>query len=1159
MKALLGALAKEGMLSIVVLIVLVALTWMGGEYLEWDVKLRVLIIIGLLAVFLIMYVAQKVLAVRRAMTIENQLRAQAQMHVQSTIPDKQPEIQALEQQFQEALAALKNSGLGKDALYRLPWYPIIGPPGAGKSTALQESGLNFPSMGTGPKAIRGIGGTRNCDWWFTDEGILLDTAGRYTTELDDQQEWFSFLDLLKKSRPSKPINGAIVAISIADLVSATDSQIEEYASTIRDRLDELCKRLQLVFPVYLMFTKCDLLQGFSEFFEDFSKADRAQAWGTSFKYSGNPGKTYSELFLDECAALTANLRNRRVGALGTERPVKKRQAVYLFPLQFEMAQKKLAEFIGHLFKPNPFQESPILRGFYFTSGTQKGTPVDQVVAAMSKAFGVEAPVEQAEEAVIERKSFFLKDLFTKIIFPDQHLAQPTAGVRKKLRLLRLASVAASLAFLALCTIFSTISFAGNGALLFTAGNAGARVRQLEKEKPKDLQENLLALDDLRDELTDLDAGPTLGKRFFLYRGHDINADLRKVYFDRIRTFFVLPMQSKMQSDLVSMRDKPQKSMADHDRMFDLHRAYQMLAENEDGKTREEGQMGSLKADIDVLKRVLETQEYWLAGPAAAGSVTPEVKALAFKQLEFVLSQLDRPDAWRYRADKELVDRINRFLSGAVWMTESYNDIINTGKGTTGKVNRDFMLKTEGRKYVEFRDSRGDFEFTQLYTQELYNRYVSVAIGDKSKTLSERFKELRKNVPADEIVRDLIRVYQEDYARLWIELVENTRIVPFANVKDAVMKLRALCGPESTILEYFKALSENQQLRVAENDLRNRSTIEIKVVEELLKRLMELQAAMDSFSRSAAEGSGFTGDDPAKLNELVAAFDTCVLKMNEAMDRVATDRVERERIARVFRQMVKNAAEATQADCLAEANKVWADRVFLPFKNEFAGKYPFTNDDKAAGVPLATFSKMFNPTITGSSPGTIAKTMDMLRRLSKTKINDDNLLKLAPGFLKAMEAAGRITQALYPAESTTIALPFTVTLKQRDLVSNLVITIGGKDKDDIKDLYSNPNRTYQFTWKEGNPGAKLEVFVEKVTSGPTLDFSKDPWGLIKLLYRGTATTINDINYTFQWKVFLPVMGRPTEVQGELELVAKDRVNPFKKGFFMEFVCPEKVGP
>ncbi|NUO17116.1 MAG: hypothetical protein HUU03_11820, partial [Planctomycetaceae bacterium] len=108
MKALLGALAKEGMLSIVVLIVLVALTWMGGEYLEWDVKLRVLIIIGLLAVFLIMYVAQKVLAVRRAMTIENQLRAQAQMHVQSTIPDKQPEIQALEQQFQEALAALKN-------------------------------------------------------------------------------------------------------------------------------------------------------------------------------------------------------------------------------------------------------------------------------------------------------------------------------------------------------------------------------------------------------------------------------------------------------------------------------------------------------------------------------------------------------------------------------------------------------------------------------------------------------------------------------------------------------------------------------------------------------------------------------------------------------------------------------------------------------------------------------------------------------------------------------------------------------------------------------------------------------------------------------------------------------------------------------------------
>ena len=35
-------------------------------------------------------------------------------------------------------------------------------------------------MGQG--AIAGVGGTRLCDWWFTEDAVLIDTAGRYTTQ-----------------------------------------------------------------------------------------------------------------------------------------------------------------------------------------------------------------------------------------------------------------------------------------------------------------------------------------------------------------------------------------------------------------------------------------------------------------------------------------------------------------------------------------------------------------------------------------------------------------------------------------------------------------------------------------------------------------------------------------------------------------------------------------------------------------------------------------------------------------------------------------------------------------------------------------------------------------------------------------------------------------
>ena len=101
---------------------------------------------------------------------------------------------------------------------------IIGPPGSGKTTALLNSGLQFPlEQRVGKGALRGVGGTRNCDWWFTDEAIFLDTAGRYTTQDSDAESdsvgWSEFLALLKKYRARRPLNGVIVTVSAQDLLT----------------------------------------------------------------------------------------------------------------------------------------------------------------------------------------------------------------------------------------------------------------------------------------------------------------------------------------------------------------------------------------------------------------------------------------------------------------------------------------------------------------------------------------------------------------------------------------------------------------------------------------------------------------------------------------------------------------------------------------------------------------------------------------------------------------------------------------------------------------------------------------------------------------------------------------------------------------------------
>lgn len=400
--------------------VLVLLSWAIAIIFQLPYWIPSLVTLLVALVLLLMVGLAKLRERRAARELERALAAQAAQQAATARPDLQHEIAEMNAEFQKAISALKGSKKGgKKALYALPWYTIIGPPGCGKSTALRNSGLQFPYLSASGGGVRGLGGTRNCDWWMTSEAVILDTAGRWTSEDEDRDEWLAFLDLTKRFRPKKPLNGIIAAVSVGDLGGAREEEVVALARRVRERIDEVQARLALSLPVYVLFTKCDLVPGFVETFGEMGKEQRGQVWGFTApltKPIGPPGEYFAKGF-DQ---LVVSLERRSLKRMGEERKISSRDLIYAFPQQVGVLKQNLQDFVHNLFLENVFKETPRLRGVYFTSGTQEGRPIDRVMSRMAEAFGQPQVVLPAPQ--VESKSYFLRDTFANVVFKDAAVA-----------------------------------------------------------------------------------------------------------------------------------------------------------------------------------------------------------------------------------------------------------------------------------------------------------------------------------------------------------------------------------------------------------------------------------------------------------------------------------------------------------------------------------------------------------------------------------------------------------------------------------------------------------------------------------------------------------------------------------------------------------------
>ena len=82
--------------------------------------------------------------------------------------------------------------------------------------------------------------------------------------------------------------------------------------------------------------------------------------------------------------------------MADDRSLERRAKIYAFPQQFMVLRRNLTKFVSAMFHENIYQQTPSVRGVYFTSGTQEGRPFNLLMNRLAEAMGIRRKVEPEE-------------------------------------------------------------------------------------------------------------------------------------------------------------------------------------------------------------------------------------------------------------------------------------------------------------------------------------------------------------------------------------------------------------------------------------------------------------------------------------------------------------------------------------------------------------------------------------------------------------------------------------------------------------------------------------------------------------------------------------------------------------------------------------------
>jgi type VI secretion system protein ImpL len=1086
-------------------------------------------------------------------------------------PDKvEDDADVLKDRMKDALATLKAASGGKsDFLYDLPWYVLIGPPGSGKTTALVNSGLKFPlSRGATPAAIAGVGGTRYCDWWFTEQAVLIDTAGRYTTQdsdaAADKQSWLAFLDLLKKNRPRQPINGVLVAVSLEDLMTLPPADIAAHANAIRARLVELHERLKVDFPVYAVFTKADLVAGFTEFFAYLSDQGRRQVWGATFQ-TGDKTRNFVGDIPKEFDDLIERLNSELTDRLQEEPTPSNRVLLYGLPTQIAALKRPIFDFLNQIFEPTRYHANATLRGFYFTSGTQHGTPIDRLIGALARSFGAEQVGAHAYSGL--GKSFFLTDLILRVIIGEAAWVSTDPAAVRRARIIKACLYTTVALFAVAMTGLWWVSYGYNSqlisatqfAVLDYARQAGPYAhetvigdRNVDKVLPL-----LFRLRNLPTGYATRETPTPLLGTFGLSQRERLQASAEQVYHIGLERMFRPRLMFRLEEVLNANKSNPGQ-------IYEALKVYLMIA-------------GVEKADRDLIVGWMRND--WneiYPGPAnAEGRKALEGELIAMLDLEGGDEPLVEPDLG-------LIEECRRILARLSIADRAYQLLKSQSRQSIAP---DWVAAQHGGPdfATVFEAAPGqDVEKISVpgfYTYAGFQR----AFIEKLPTIAEQLQrdnwvlgDIGKleaiKAQYDSLVRDLLNIYARDFVASWKQALEKLHIRPLNAGKPRYEALNAAAASTSPVRLLIESIRDETVLtrerkdpKAGGNDGKKEPAAPPALGPQSASPGAYIEAQFKPFHQ-VVEGDGSRRMIDVILGDLTAINNSLqTIVLNPAQEQQATSALRSQvaqfkndalRMPSPFNSMLLQSANsfenAIAEDTYGQLRDAFQNEVYGPCRALTANRYPFVRS-AAAEITPQDFGRLFGGN--GYFDSFFKKNLEPYSDLSQRewKWRKDNPIakRMSDDTLRQFQRAALIKDAFFPTNGNIPMVTLTVTppvLAGTGLIAKLEIS-GVPIASSSQPGAAAPQ---QVQWT-GGAGGITAVSLAPDPPSPNVAPSRQlggstgttPWALFRLLDRATKSAIPN-GITASWSLLAHDVS--------FQMLTGTSVNPFNPALFSDFKCP-----